>query len=141
MKFKKGDKVRNIINGAIGKITYVEEEEEVDKERGYYNNCYYVDYNNGHGYYNSIVEIKKIEEILDKKEKEYLSNVIKPFKKRIKSIYKSLSLNGCEYIEINIESFNTFDTESISLPDFKKGTMYKNMEINKNYTLKDLNLN
>lgn len=147
MKFKVGDKVKNIINGNVGKVKSIEKKllseefkEEVDKRLGVFNRIYYVGYPEGFASWHTIVEIEKVEEILDEKEKEYLSNVIKPFKKRIEGIYKCVGLNGYEYIEINVERLNTSDIESISLPDFKKGTMYKNMKICKRYTLKDLNL-
>lgn len=146
MKFKVGDKVRNIITGYIGKVGSIDKkltgefEEEINKTTGIFNRIYYISYPEGFANWQNIVEIEKVEEILDEKEKEYLSNVIKPFKKRIKSICKRLGFCGYEYIEINIESINTIDTESISLPDFKKGTMYKKIEINEEYTLKDLNL-
>lgn len=149
MKFKVGDKVKNIITGNVGVVRAIEKsytidgfkfEEEVNKNTGIFNRIYYVGYPEGFACWHNIVEIEKVEEILDEKEKEYLSNVIKPFKKRIEDIYKCVGLNGCEYIEINVERLNTSDIESISLPDFKKGTMYKNMKICKRYTLKDLNL-
>lgn len=75
-------------------------------------------------------------EILDTKEKEYLSAVIRPFKKEIKYIRKNiLRLVGeYAYIEINLGG------EAIVFPNFKKGTMYKNMKPNKKYTLKELGL-
>lgn len=73
-------------------------------------------------------------EILDDAEKEYLSAVIKPFKGKVKYIRKY----DCpirEFIEIGISNDAT-----ITFPNFKKGTMYKGMEANKEYTLKELGL-
>ena len=72
-------------------------------------------------------------EILDDKEKEYLSNVIKPFRDKFEYIVKK----DCypeEYISISLSD------ENIDFPNFKKGTMYKGMEIEKKYTLEELGL-
>ena len=77
-------------------------------------------------------------QILDKKEKEYLSAVIKPFRKRIKYITKhrsNITLPNNAFILIFLK-----DVETISLPLFKSETMYKGMEPNKKYTLKELGL-
>ena len=71
-------------------------------------------------------------EILDEKEKEYLSAVIRPFKDRIEFIAKRKMFD--DYICIGLND------EAISLPYFKKGTMYKGMELYKEYTLKELGL-
>lgn len=75
-------------------------------------------------------------EVLDKVEKKYLSAVIRPFKKEIKYIRKNIFrlVDKYEYIEINL------GREAIVFPNFKKGTMYKNMKPNKKYTLKELGL-
>lgn len=80
-----------------------------------------------------ILEFKEKEEILDDAEKEYLSAVIKPFRDKVEYIGKNLS-NGSEYISINVKG------EWVIFPYFKKGTMYKNMEINKRYSLEELGL-
>ena len=84
-------------------------------------------------------------DILDKVEKEYLQNVIKPFKNNIQYIIKQTGQDHSdyEYITIFINSItNTdwLDQEYIVFPYFKKGTMYKNMEIGKKYTLEELGL-
>ena len=74
--------------------------------------------------------------ILDKEEKEYLSAVIKPFK--IKCITKSETTSDLfEFITICLDNE---EDELITLPYFKKGTMYKNMETDKNYTIEELEL-
>ena len=78
------------------------------------------------------ISIKK-EEILDDIEKEYLRVVIKPFRNKVKYIGKNFS-NGSEYISINVNG------EWVIFPYFKKGTMYKGMEINKRYSLEELGL-
>ena len=84
-------------------------------------------------------------DILDKVEKEYLRNVIKPFKNNIQYIIKQTGpdYSDTEYITTFINSItNTdwLDQEYIVVPFFKKGTMYKNMEIGKKYTLEELGL-
>ncbi len=96
-------------------------------------NC--VELNNGF-LVNTII-LDKVEEILDDKEKEYLRKVIKPFIKRIKyiSLENSLDEYGAVYILVYLEN-----DDSMTLPNFKKGTMYKNMEVKKRYTLKELEL-
>ncbi len=76
-------------------------------------------------------------EILDEKEKEYLSAVIRPFRDRVEYI-KKVGGNR-EFIEITIND-KYFYFEHINLPYFKKGTMYKGMELDKKYTLKELGL-
>ena len=79
--------------------------------------------------------------ILDEVEKEYLSNIIKPFRNKVISIAKldSEEMNGYEYIYIeHLEVCN--DRDYINLPCFKKGTIYKGMEVDKEYTLEELGL-
>lgn len=73
--------------------------------------------------------------ILDKKEKEYLENVIRPFKDKTKNIVKMDSSRGNEWIHINLGK-----NEIISLPYFKQNSMYKGMKVWKKYTLKELGL-
>ena len=73
-------------------------------------------------------------EILDDKEKEYLSNVIKPFRDKVEYIVKETSSYN-EYIKIIIKK-----DDCLCFPNFKKGTMYKGMEEEKEYTLEELGL-
>lgn len=83
-------------------------------------------------------------DILDRKEKEYLRNVIKPFKDRVKSIAKQNDTDSYEYISIGvsypINKRNGCDTDYIWLPSFERGVMYKNMEVEKKYTREELGL-
>ena len=79
--------------------------------------------------------VKKAKSILDDAEKRYLSNIIKPFRDRIDYITKFNLSNGKEYIFIKLKN-----NEIISLPFFVAGTMYKGMENDKDYTLKELSL-
>ncbi len=76
------------------------------------------------------------EPILDEEEKKYLSAVIKPFRDRIDWIEKVRSINTTECVNITYD-----DTEyEIPFPQFEKGTMYKGMELNREYTLEELGL-
>lgn len=85
------------------------------------------------GFITEIVKEKK--EILDKVEKEYLSAVIKPFKEKVTCIaMKKLLTSEC-YLSIDM-----IGNDEFTLPNFKQGTMYKNMEINREYTLEELGL-
>lgn len=76
------------------------------------------------------------EPILDDKEKEYLSAVIKPFKNRVKSINKVVYHNDLAFIRL------TFDeNDHVYFPHFRlKSGMYKGMKNNKDYTLEELGL-
>ena len=98
---------------------------------------------------NQEVEID-IPNILTKEEKEYLANVIKPFKDKVICIKKQLvniiSIGSvcrpsyCINIQVKDEFFaNGF--QNIELARFEENTMYQGMEIDKKYTLKDLGLN
>lgn len=75
-------------------------------------------------------------EILDEAEKEYLSAVIKPFKKQVAfiSLRKRFGDNRV-YIYIEVKN-----NDCVILPLFEQGTMYKNMKIGREYTLKELGL-
>lgn len=76
------------------------------------------------------------ESILDDIEKEYLSAVVKPFRKRIKSIKKNDYPSNSAFISIEMDK-----CEHIFLPFFELNSgMYQRMEISKEYTLKDLGL-
>lgn len=82
------------------------------------------------------------EPILTEEEKEYLSNVIKPFKNRVCYIikYKHLCDLNEEYIQICVRSYNNEMDEDINLPLFVKGSMYKNMKEERRYSLRALGL-
>lgn len=75
------------------------------------------------------------EPILDKKEKEYLSAVIRPWREKVRSIKKQ-KYYDCEYIRIYIND----KFQEVELPNFEKGTLYKGMEPNREYSLEDLGL-
>lgn len=73
-------------------------------------------------------------EILDDAEKEYLSAVIKPFRNKIVSISKEKCCNEGYFINVELEN------DVLIFPDFKNETMYEGMELEKQYTLKELGL-
>lgn len=76
--------------------------------------------------------------ILDEKEKEYLSAVIRPFRDRVADIVKRDD-DIYEYIVIAHRCINGED-DYIYFPFFKKGTMYKGMKVDREYSLKELDL-
>lgn len=76
--------------------------------------------------------------ILDEVEREYLSNVIKPFRDRVEGILK-YTTGSYAYIEITYRDYAE-NIGCIYLPSFKKDTMYKGMETGKKYSLEDLGL-
>ena len=79
---------------------------------------------------------EKKEEILDEAEKEYLRAVIKPFREKYHTyITKQKIYAGDERVQIYFIKYTV-----IKLPFFKAGTMYKGMELNKEYTLEELGL-
>lgn len=77
------------------------------------------------------------EPILDDTEKKYLSEVIKPFLSKIKYIakFKGACSEDTQYIHIAF-----YDGDGLTFPYFKANSMYKGMELNKAYTLKELKL-
>ena len=81
--------------------------------------------------------IKLSEPVLDKKEKEYLSTVLKPFRSEIEYIYKCSTYRGeKEYIAISFKKI----TRDMFFPEYPTGTMYKGMIRNKEYSLDELGL-
>lgn len=84
----------------------------------------------------TVHDLEEVKDRLTAKEKEYLSNIIKPFRGSVKNIEKCYSsISHGEHIVIRIKN-NT----PIFLPDFKKNTLYQNMETYVDYTLEELGL-
>lgn len=73
-------------------------------------------------------------QILDEEEKKYLEGVIRPFRDKVRYFVKNTNYSSQCYIGIRLEQ------ESIALPYFEENTMYKGMEIDKKYSLKELGL-
>ena len=73
--------------------------------------------------------------ILDSKEKKYLSEVIRPFRKEVTGIVKEKDMIYCQdFITILVGD------DYASLPRFAKDTMYKGMEYDKAYKPEELGL-
>ena len=86
------------------------------------------------------LEIKK--PILSDDEKKYLENVLKPFKDRVVYVKKIKPGDpNYEYIGFKIiYEDHRCPNNWCYLPYFKEGTMYKNMELDKYYSLDELGL-
>lgn len=84
--------------------------------------------------------IKLPKPVLTDEEKEYLSNVVKPWRNKVKTITKYWGTGDCvnEFIQICYIQ-NGFDYY-MSLPQFERGLMYRGIELEKAYTLDDLGL-
>lgn len=78
------------------------------------------------------------EPTLTEKEKEYLSAVIRPFRKKITFIVKYPYTDSRCYLTIYYleDSNETY----MSFPAFEEGTMYKGMHADLKYTLEELGL-
>lgn len=79
------------------------------------------------------------EPILDEAEKEYLSAVVKPFRKFVVYIEKIKYIDGWEKIifySLNLKSWECMT----NLPPFQSGTRFKGMKLNKQYKLEELGL-
>lgn len=85
--------------------------------------------------YETVFERK--EEILNETEKRYLASVIKPFKNKIETIEKTIKIGDSSLCYLKMLLKNN---DMANLPNFKKNSMYKGMETNKKYTLKELGL-
>ena len=76
------------------------------------------------------------EPVLDDAEKEYLSAVIKPFRKMIAYIVKAQDFDdGKQCIRIILQN-----GDGMHFPYLDDDAMYKGMEVNKEYSLKELGL-
>lgn len=121
-------KLINTLSGYKIKVFY--------KDKIIYERTYLADNDNGKlGDFFNWLEQEYKPPILDDVEKTYLSAVIKPFRKDVRSITKQKNDEGYEWLRIIVE-----DNKPLVLPGFKKGTMYKGMHAYKEYTLKELGL-
>lgn len=82
------------------------------------------------------LEKDHVEPVLTDKEREYLENVIKPFKSRVKSITKSVMSGDYAYLQIELTSI----LDDFSLPTFGIDEAYLGMEPGKEYTIEELGL-
>ncbi len=77
---------------------------------------------------------------LDNVELDYLKNIIRPFRKRVDFVIlvkNTFFLDQEKNVRIRV---HLKDHDFITLPFFKEGTMYKAMQPNVKYTLKDLGI-
>lgn len=70
-------------------------------------------------------------------DRKYFNNFLRPFRDEIQYICKKQILDS-EYIKINY--FYDTHVSYIYLPEFKAGTMFKKLELDKEYGLNDLDL-
>lgn len=145
-KFKVGQRVKIKATGKQGKILDVDQDDDINCY-GSTNLNYYVSFKNNDSlyyYFFTVHDLEEVKDILDKEEKEYLSNIIKPFRDRVNLIRKSNSKLADDIyykvIEISIKSLIPYwENEVIVLPAFKSN-LYSDMEIGKEYTLEELGL-
>lgn len=81
---------------------------------------------------------------LDNVELDYLKNVIRPFKDRVKFIcvFRTPDFEERKEVALLIKTgeINTHSQRTIILPNFKVGTMYKGMKLDREYTLEELGI-
>ena len=78
---------------------------------------------------------------LTDEERQYLKHFLKPFKNEVEFITKNKVVHADDDSETNFEYlYIMLHKEYIQLPMFEKGTMYKNMELGKEYTLDELGI-
>jgi hypothetical protein len=136
--YRNGEK--RIVNKTENKIVYINDPENLS----FYIDNFRNDLTNKRDNEYDIIKVEKVqyktaferkEEVLDETEKRYLTGVIRPFRDKVEYMKKHLSTSAKEFIEISIK-----ENISIVLPYFEKGTMYKGMKVNREYTLKELGL-
>lgn len=113
-------------------ITYVEikYDEKIVKEYAYTNAA-------GIKKFLGWLEEEYVSKILTEEESTYLSSVIHPFRKEVEYIQKIESdYDDTEYINMIMKRNDDY----CALPVFERGTMYKGMTSNTDYTLEELGL-
>ena len=85
------------------------------------------------------VEVEGKANYLNGKERDYLNSIIALFKEDVLTITKRNLIHNRKYIEIVI-SLGAGYKYTMDLCPFEKDTMYKNMELDKEYTPEDLGL-
>ena len=79
------------------------------------------------------------EPVLTEEEKEYLSSVIKPFRKFVVYIEKIKYIDGWEKIIFYSQNLKSWECMT-NLPPFQSGTRFKGMKLNRQYKLEELGL-
>lgn len=83
-----------------------------------------------------VIKKEEKKEVLDKAEKEYLENLLRPFKNEVLAIRKSEHSIDEQYLSFKMKR----DINDFELPNFKVKSMYKGMRQGKDYTLRELGL-
>ena len=79
------------------------------------------------------------EPVLTEEEKEYLSSVIKPFRKFVVYIEKIKYIDGWEKIIFYSQNLKSWECMT-NLPPFQSGTRFKGVKLNRQYKLEELGL-
>lgn len=80
------------------------------------------------------------EHVLTHEEKQYLENVVRPFKNRVRSITKLPTSNDYAYVYFGVESIIESESDDCRLPIFGKNDAYLGMKFYKDYTIEALGL-
>ena len=136
LTYRDGTKAIYVCNALVGKngvLRYVNSYEE-DLTRGdqYCKDTDIVKVERPTENLNTVFERK--EEILNKAEKKYLSDVIRPWRDEVRGIVKE-KLNEKYWISIDFKNYACMD-----FPNLKNKDDYKNMEAGKMYSLEELEL-
>lgn len=78
----------------------------------------------------------KKEHLLDKAERKYLRNFLAPLRSKVEVVELEWHTKELNYVSLAIRLYYGW----INLPPFEKGTMYKKLEIGREYTLEELRL-
>ena len=84
------------------------------------------------------LDMEHNEEVLDSTEKLYLAAIIKPFRRKVRFIMKTL--DGCGLGHCCIVIGFTDPNDDIYLPRFRVDSMYKGMQWYRKYKLEELGL-
>lgn len=131
------EKYKNELEDILAKTVAVSKSGKIYKctDRGNCKDCIFCDVACVDGARNWLNSEYK-EQILDDAEKRYLRGVIRPFRGKVKSITKFADTRCTEeYIYMVIEG-----PADACLPRFDGNTMYRGMELNREYTLEELGL-
>lgn len=110
----------------------------------YYSNkgthCNYIYSSKAYSFEEVDFSVKKTKKfLLDCIDRKYFNNFLRPFRDNIQCITKTEGFAySCEFIKIT--HLNNSHSSYIYLPEFKAGTMFKKLELDKWYSLNDLDL-
>ena len=78
----------------------------------------------------------KKEHLVDKSERKYLRNFLAPFRNEVEVVELEWYTKELNYVSLAIRLYYGW----INLPPFEKGTMYRKLEIGREYELEELRL-